>query len=149
LVCRGIWAGERHQYEIISARTLATATRPAETALFRIMPEALTNVHRHCGSRAVEISLTIDDSNAMLKVKDFGKEVPKDVLNRCREKGTTGVGLAGIRERLTELGGFLEIESSPQGTVLKATIPVNNQKGRQPADTAFHPSPFFATVPPG
>jgi signal transduction histidine kinase len=121
--------------------------RPTETALFRIMQEALTNVHRHSGSRAVEISLTIDDSNAVLKVKDFGRGVPTDVLTRFWEKGNTGVGLAGIRERLTELGGFLEIESSPQGTLLKATIPVNNQKRRQQADTAFRPSPFFPTAP--
>ena len=135
--------------KLVLPERLQRLPRPTETALFRIMQEALTNVHRHSGSRAVEISLTIDDANAVLKVKDFGKGVPKEVLHRFWEKGNTGVGLAGIRERLTELGGFLEIESSPQGTLLKATIPVNHQKRRQQADTAIRPPPFFTTVPPG
>ncbi len=98
--------------------------RRAETALFRIMQEALTNVHRHSGSRAVEVRLSADDQNVILVVKDFGMGVPREVLDRFWKTGNVGVGLAGIRERLKELGGFLEIESNLDGTLLKATIPV-------------------------
>ena len=98
--------------------------RRTETALFRIMQEALTNVHRHSGSRAVEVCVTADESRVVLTVKDYGMGVPREVLDRFWRTGNVGVGLAGIRERLKELGGGLEIESNLDGTLLRATIPV-------------------------
>lgn len=98
--------------------------RPAEIALFRILQEALTNVHRHSGSGAVEVRVTTDESTVVLTVRDFGVGVGRDVLDRFWKTGSVGVGLAGIRERLKGLGGFLEIEASAGGTLLKATIPV-------------------------
>jgi signal transduction histidine kinase len=97
-----------------------------ETALFRIMQEALTNVHRHSGSGAVEITLTVNDTVATLVVRDFGKGIPQDVLQGFTNSGTNvGVGLAGIRERVKELGGGLEIRSSAAGTVVQAAIPIS------------------------
>lgn len=99
--------------------------RRTETALFRILQEALTNVHRHSGSRAVEVCLAADNSKIVLTVKDFGMGVPREILDRFWKTGNVGVGLAGIRERLKELGGSLEIESNLDGTLLKATIPVS------------------------
>jgi signal transduction histidine kinase len=60
----------------------------------------------------------------VLTVKDFGTGVPKQVLDRFWKTGNVGVGLPGIRERLKELGGFLDIESDLDGTLLKATIPI-------------------------
>ena len=99
-----------------------------ETALFRIMQEALTNVHRHSGSRAVEITLNTDQKLATLVVKDFGKGIPKDVLEGLTNSGTNvGVGLAGIRERVKELGGTFEVQSGKGGTLLKASIPLAGQ----------------------
>lgn len=100
--------------------------RRTETALFRILQEALTNVHRHSGSRAVEVCVTADPSRVVLTVKDFGSGVPREVLDRFWKTGTVGVGLAGIRERLKELGGTLEIESNLEGTLLKSTIPASS-----------------------
>lgn len=100
-----------------------------ETALFRIMQEALTNVHRHSGSRAVDIVLTVDQSVARLVIRDFGHGIPIDVLEQFNQAGTNvGVGLAGIRERVRELGGSFDIQSSRQGTVLQASIPCDEQK---------------------
>ncbi len=97
-----------------------------ETALFRIMQEALTNVHRHSGSRAVEINLTSDDALATLTITDFGKGIPKDVMEGLSHSGANvGVGLAGIRERVKELGGVFDVKSSKAGTVLKACIPLS------------------------
>jgi signal transduction histidine kinase len=98
--------------------------RRTETALFRILQEALTNVHRHSGSRAVHVWVSVDDVSVMLKVQDFGKGMPRDTIDRLWKSGNVGVGLAGIRERLKELGGYLDIQSTADGTVLKATIPV-------------------------
>ena len=106
--------------------------RRTETALFRIMQEALTNVHRHSGSRTVQVSVTSDEKKVVLTVRDYGVGVPREVLDRFWKTGNVGVGLAGIRERLKELGGFLEIESTLDGTLLKATIPV---VGPDSADT--------------
>src|SRR5581483_2537581 len=105
--------------------------RGAETALFRILQEALTNVHRHSGSRAVEVRVTEDESNVVLTVKDFGMGVPREVLDGFWKTGNVGVGLAGIRERLKELGGSLEIESNLDGTLLRATVPVQPSQSRE------------------
>lgn len=103
--------------------------RRTETALFRILQEALTNVHRHSGSKAVEVRVEADDTKVALTVKDFGGGVPREILERFWKTGTVGVGLAGIRERLKELGGLLQIESNEDGTLLQATIPVNLRDG--------------------
>ena len=97
--------------------------RRTETALFRILQEALTNVHRHSGSRAVEVRMLADETRVVLMVKDYGMGVPREVLDRFWKTGNVGVGLAGIRERLKELGGSLEIESNLDGTLLRATVP--------------------------
>jgi signal transduction histidine kinase len=96
-----------------------------ETALFRILQESLTNVHRHSGSRSVEVRLTKNASSAVLSVQDHGKGIPQEILARFQKDGTNvGVGLAGMRERVKELGGRFAIESSPKGTLLTATVPI-------------------------
>ncbi|GEM_PF-1163405 len=103
--------------------------RRMETALFRIMQEALTNVHRHSKSRSVEVRLSTDDRFIYLMVKDFGVGLPQEVLDRFWKTGNAGVGLAGIRERLKEIGGQLAIESGTGGTRLEVKIPLHNLKG--------------------
>jgi signal transduction histidine kinase len=100
--------------------------RRTETALFRILQEALTNVHRHSGSRAVDVCVLADEQKVVLSVKDYGMGVPREVLDRFWKTGNVGVGLAGIRERLKELGGSLEIESNLDGSLLRATIPISS-----------------------
>jgi signal transduction histidine kinase len=117
---------------------LTRLRRGAETALFRILQEALTNVHRHSGSRAVDVRVTESESNVVLTVKDYGMGVPREVLDRFWKTGNVGVGLAGIRERLKELDGFLEIESNLDGTLLRATIPVHaRQKEHEVAESVL------------
>jgi two-component system, NarL family, sensor kinase len=96
-----------------------------ETALFRILQESLTNVHRHSGSRSVEVQLARDSSFVVLCIRDQGKGIPQDALARFQKDGTNvGVGLAGIRERVKELGGTLHMESSGKGTLLKVIVPM-------------------------
>ena len=114
--------------------------RRIETALFRIMQEALTNVHRHSGSRTVDVRVDGDDTRVVLTVRDFGMGVPREVLDRFWKTGNVGVGLAGIRERLKELGGSLEIESNLDGTILRATIPLSSADAVEPlSGEAFLP----------
>lgn len=96
-----------------------------EIALFRILQESLTNVHRHSGSKKVEIRLTLDESKVSMIVEDHGKGMSGDVLARFAESGSNvGVGLAGMRERAKELGGTLEVHSGKKGTRLHVTIPI-------------------------
>lgn len=123
--------------------------RRAETALFRIMQEALTNVHRHSGSRAVDICLSADDSKIVLTVKDFGMGVPREILDRFWKTGSVGVGLAGIRERLKELAGSLEIESNLDGTLLRATIPVSSPDVIADDEQISLPTGEFSSALPG
>ena len=112
-----------------------------ETALFRILQESLTNVHRHSGSRAVQVRVAAEKDCVILTVRDFGMGVPREVLDRFWKNGNVGVGLAGIRERLKELGGVLEIESNLDGTLLRATIPLVQPDDVQSVDQNKVPPP--------
>ncbi|MGA7969211.1 MAG: sensor histidine kinase [Terriglobales bacterium] len=96
-----------------------------ETALFRVLQESLTNVHRYSGSSEVHIRFQQEAETAILEVADCGRGMPEELLKRLAEGAAqTGVGLAGMRERLRELNGKLEINSSSSGTSLRAIVPV-------------------------
>jgi|HubBroStandDraft_5_1064220.scaffolds.fasta_scaffold134466_2 two-component system NarL family sensor kinase len=96
-----------------------------ETALFRVLQESLTNVHRYSGSSEVHIRFQRQAETATLEVADCGRGIPEEQLKRLHEGAAqTGVGLAGMRERLRELNGKLEIDSSSSGTNLRAIVPV-------------------------
>jgi two-component system NarL family sensor kinase len=96
-----------------------------ETALFRVLQESLTNVHRYSGSSEVSICFQRQPEAAILEVADRGCGIPTEVLQRLSEGcAGVGVGLAGMRERLRELNGNLEINSDGFGTSLRATVPL-------------------------
>ena len=96
-----------------------------EIALFRILQESLTNVHRHAGTKKVEVRLRREDASVSLEIEDHGKGIAKEVLERFGKSGANvGVGLAGMRERVAELGGSFQIRSGKKGTCLTARIPV-------------------------
>ena len=104
---------------------LGRLDRDLETTLFRILQEALTNVHRHSGGSMVRITLQSDAEQVQLQISDNGKGLPEERLRRLKEDGSaTGVGLAGMRERVRELGGSLAISSPIPGTTITVTIPV-------------------------
>lgn len=97
-----------------------------EIALFRVLQEALTNVHRHAQATAVDVLMQRKKNSVVLVVHDYGRGMPPEELRRLQEKGIgAGVGLASMRERLHDLGGSLEIQSDHHGTVLSAIIPVS------------------------
>jgi signal transduction histidine kinase len=97
--------------------------KQVELALFRVLQEALTNVHRHANARLVHVAITCTDKEAVLVVQDDGKGIPREVLERFRTGLASGIGLAGMRERLAELGGTLEVQSGAAGSTLRATLP--------------------------
>jgi len=95
-----------------------------ELSLFRVLQEALTNAHRHAGSTWVRVGLEQPPGAVLLTVSDNGKGFHPAALALSRDGGSRlGVGLAGMRERLRQLGGQLEIESDSTGTVLRASVP--------------------------
>ena len=96
---------------------------PAETeqALFRVVQESLGNVHRHSGSPTATVRIVHEAAEVILEVADRGGGL------RLRGDGTVanaGVGLAGMRERMRQLGGRFEIESSGRGTIVRAIVPM-------------------------
>jgi PAS domain S-box-containing protein len=96
-----------------------------EIALFRVVQEALTNVHRHSGSEKVDISLRVAEMTVWLEVKDYGCGISEDRLARVRdENAQVGVGLAGMRERVHQLGGSMDLSSNAEGTHIVVTIPI-------------------------
>jgi len=95
-----------------------------EIVLFRVLQESLTNITKHAGSATVDVFLELDKNIISLSVRDYGKGISAERLAKMNGSGSdVGVGIAGMRERLKELGGRLEIESDSTGTLLKASIP--------------------------
>jgi signal transduction histidine kinase len=96
-----------------------------EIALFRVLQESLTNVHRHSGAGQVTVSFRRQFEQVILEVRDDGCGIPAERLVRLREASAeTGVGLAGMRERMHELDGTLEMESDGHGTTMRAIVPL-------------------------
>ncbi len=96
-----------------------------ETALFRIVQESLTNVHRHSGSSTASIRLEQERDEIKLQISDRGH----GMLARTStgDESELGVGVPGMRQRLTQLGGRLEIQSSEKGTTITAVVPAIQQ----------------------
>jgi PAS domain S-box-containing protein len=103
--------------------------RDIELALFRIFQESLTNVHRHSESKTAHIRFAIERGEALVEVKDQGKGIPSESLELNADAlATLGVGIRGMRERVRQLGGRLEIFSTPEGTTVRASIPCKDGK---------------------
>ena len=105
----------------------ARISQDAETALFRIVQESLSNIQRHSGSLTGMIRLRSEHGQVQLEVSDAGCGIGSDPANednRRERASRLGVGILGMRERMAQLGGTLQVVSSPSGTTVKATIPV-------------------------
>jgi PAS domain S-box-containing protein len=95
-----------------------------ETTLFRVAEEAISNIDRHAGACKAEIRFWRERSRLRFEIADHGRGIPSQILTRLN-KGTAlpGVGIAGIRERIRSLGGFLQIDSDPIGTTVRVNLP--------------------------
>jgi signal transduction histidine kinase len=95
-----------------------------EIALFRVVQECLTNIHRHSGSTTADIRVNRTADSVDVEISDTGKGVAS---NRMRgDKIISGVGLMGIEERMRQFGGSVKITSSDKGTVVVARIPLSD-----------------------
>jgi PAS domain S-box-containing protein len=95
-----------------------------EIAIFRIVQECLTNIHRHSGSATTNITLSREDDRVTIQVRDDGKGIPKERQRELLESGRAGIGFGGMRERLRQLEGNLEIQSEGRGTTIIAKLKV-------------------------
>ena len=94
-----------------------------EVAIFRIVQECLTNIHRHSGSKTATIRLSRANDNVSLKIEDEGTGMSKEKLAAIRRERTS-VGITGMRERVRRLKGVMDIRSSGTGTQILVTFPI-------------------------
>ena len=102
----------------------------AEVAMFRVLQESLTNVHRHSGSETAEVRLCTDNENAVLEIEDKGKGFDQRLMEQGGEDwmGALGVGVRGMTERMRQLKGKLEIIRKEGGSLVRATIPAIHRR---------------------
>jgi PAS domain S-box-containing protein len=94
-----------------------------ELAIFRIVQESLTNIHRHSGSKTATIHLSRTACNVLLEIQDQGKGIPAEKLAAIKAQ-RTGVGIAGMRERIRHFKGELDIQSKGTGVTIVVTFPL-------------------------
>jgi signal transduction histidine kinase len=103
-----------------------------ETAIFRIVQEALTNVFRHAEARSACIILAARENQITVTVSDDGKGIPESVADF--EANKIGIGISGMKQRIEELGGEFRIKNVKPGTLVEAIIPTNPAAFRSPAE---------------
>jgi signal transduction histidine kinase len=107
---------------------LSRLSNEMEIAIFRLIQECLTNIHRHSGSDTATIAIRQEERQVVVEVKDTGRGIPIDKqLDLSSHRG--GVGFRGMRERLRQFGGGLEIQSDSNGTSVTATLPRQSASG--------------------
>jgi signal transduction histidine kinase len=103
--------------------------RDMELAIFRLVQECLTNIHRHSESKTASIRISRESDRIMLDIQDQGKGMSAAKLAEI-QSGGSGVGIRGMRERLRQFKGTIDIESGSSGTRVSATIPVPKARPR-------------------
>ena len=113
------------QVDLVMPPDFGRLPRAVETTLFRVVQEALNNIHRHSGSRTASISLTGNASKVRMEIEDHGRGMASEAAAHSTSRAGVhpGVGITSMQERVRQAGGEMTISSSPHGTVLRTTIP--------------------------
>ncbi len=115
------------EVDLILPNELSRLPQNYELALFRVLQESLINVHRHSGAKKVRIDVTESHDVLSMKISDNGKGLPSQ--SGDGQKPTLGVGILGMKERLAQLGGKLEVISdNHKGTMIKVAVPLAKTK---------------------
>ena len=117
-------SGVKTTFEI--SRDVERTSRDVELALFRVLQEALTNVHKHSASALADIRLFRAGDSIVLEVRDYGKGLSEGVLNESKGNwyASLGVGLRGMNERMRQLDGELSVDLANPGTLVRAKVPL-------------------------
>ena len=116
-----------------------------ETAVFRIVQEALNNVFRHSGARSTWVALQQQDGQLIVTVRDNGKGINASVLE-CRPD-CIGVGIGGMRQRVNEFGGDFRLENCNPGTLVEVKIPTGARFQEVNAASAKDTVPAEPAIP--
>ena len=102
-----------------------------------MVQECLTNIHRHSGGASAVIRAHEENDQVFIEVEDTGKGISIEKQIELSSAGRTGVGFRGMRERLRQLGGTLEIRSGETGTIVIARVPLRQTTTSEKAETEF------------
>jgi PAS domain S-box-containing protein len=94
-----------------------------ELAVFRVVQECLTNIHRHSDSKTATLRLSRGTESVVLEIQDQGKGIPTEKLDGIRAR-RSGVGIAGMRERVRHFKGSMNIQSNGTGTKISVRLPI-------------------------
>jgi PAS domain S-box-containing protein len=111
-----------------------------ELAVFRIVQECLTNVHRHSGSKLAAIRIARSADIVELEIRDEGNGIAPEKLARLQSQGA-GVGILGMRERVLQLGGAMNIASGEGGTTISMTLPLRQEARSSVPETIARAQP--------
>jgi signal transduction histidine kinase len=124
--------------ELTLPPSMQRLSRDLELAVFRIVQEALTNIHRHSGSQYASIMLQVESDKILLRIADEGKGIPAEKLDDRRDGQIFGVGIRGMKERVRQLGGTFAVLPGNPGTVIEVELPLKTAKDQE-ARTAVSP----------
>ena len=110
--------------ELVLDSEFGRVSRDLETAIFRVVQESLTNIHRHAGSATATIRLEQSGGHVRLQIQDTGKGISPEKLCEITSGGVSGVGLRGMRERIENFRGTFNIASDETGACISVSIPI-------------------------
>jgi two-component system, NarL family, sensor kinase len=110
--------------QLMAPEALESMSKDIELVLFRVLQEALTNIHRHAASATAEVRIYCASGRVTMEIEDRGKGISRSLLEDFKRSTGTGVGLAGMRERVGEFQGMLYLKSEGRGTLLIVEMPL-------------------------
>jgi PAS domain S-box-containing protein len=108
-----------------------------ELAIFRLVQECLTNIHRHSGSKTAVIRISREPDKICAEVQDHGKGMSRERLAEVQSQGV-GVGIRGMRERVRQSHGELTVESNALGTKITAVFPAKTPAAKDGGTISRH-----------
>ena len=113
------------QVDLSAPSAITRLSREVETALFRIVQESLSNIYLHSQSPTAVVRVVLDTKEISLQVEDHGTGIVRETLDSAnRDAPNLGLGIVGMRERVAQLGGQMDISSDSQGTKMSVTLPL-------------------------
>jgi signal transduction histidine kinase len=113
----------------VQPREFPRLTPQLETAIFRIIQEALTNVYRHSGAQKAWVTLTQRETRLVVVIRDDGKGVEAQIA--AFRPGSIGVGVGGMRQRAKEFGGQVQLSNANPGTLVEVVLPFHTSSSTE------------------